>query len=404
MASSTPRAKRTGGDYGLTHYEQDDGGPSDNKKPRFDLRNPSALAADDLEEDEMLDADEIGRRGQKVRRSAINLDGYDSDSDNEGFSARAHQEAKDKKAQEKDDTMLGNLDKDFSDDDDMAAELDKDFGDEDEMDKDFGDEGDNDGPNKNKKSVRFLQDSEIEGQVASSKGGKTLRADFSKGADDWDPDADDSEEEDVAEEERARIDQDMDAELGAGAKKKNAPLIDAFNMKAEQEEGRFDEAGNYIRKAADPDAQHDSWLEGVSKKDIRKAKEAAEKREAEEREKELREDQVSTSDALKTIISYLERGETILDALARLGKGLPRKPKWQNKKKTKQSNAPEDTEMSEENPVHVSKRKAIEALTGAADILMGQDQPTIYDTERELLTRQYRRDTGEDWVDPPRNY
>ena len=64
-------------------------------------------------------------------------------------------------------------------------------------------------------------------------------------------------------------------ELGAGGKKSHAPKLDAFNMKNEQEEGRFDAQGNFVRKAADPDAVHDSWLEGVSKKDMKKAKEAA---------------------------------------------------------------------------------------------------------------------------------
>ena len=41
-------------------------------------------------------------------------------------------------------------------------------------------------------------------------------------------------------------------------------------MKNEQEEGRFDAQGNFVRKAADPDAVHDLWLEGVSKKDMKK--------------------------------------------------------------------------------------------------------------------------------------
>ncbi len=64
----------------------------------------------------------------------------------------------------------------------------------------------------------------------------------------------------------AAQEEDVDEEVGAGGLKRNAPKVDAFNMKAEQEEGRFDEAGNFVRKATDPDAKHDSWLEGVSKK------------------------------------------------------------------------------------------------------------------------------------------
>ncbi|KAJ5634835.1 hypothetical protein N7528_002677 [Penicillium herquei] len=380
MASSQPRPKMGGESFARTHHIEDDPeDPSDTKKPRFDLRNPSALAADAPEEDAVLDADEIGRRGQKVGRKAINLDGYDSDSDNEGFSARTEQKAKKDRAAD-------------DDDDDMFAELEEDFG-----------EGENDADDrKNKKSVRFLRDDEIEGQVSSSKGGKALHADLRKtNPDEVDAEEDADSESEVGEEERAMIDNEMDEEVGAGAKKKHAPLLDAFNMSTEQEEGRFDESGNYVRKAIDPDAVYDSWLSGVSKKDIRKAKEAAEKRDLERKEKDRMDDSVLTSDILKTIIVHLERGETILEALARLGKGLKKKPKWQNKKKNKKKSDVDDTEMSEENPDEANRRKAIDAITGAADLLMGRDQPEIYDTERELLTRQYRNETGEEWVDPP---
>ena len=378
MASSQPRPKRAGEDYTRTHQEDDSEEPS--KKPRFDLRNPSALAPDALEEDAVLDADEIGRRGQQVRRKAVNLDGYDSDSENEGFSARIEEKAK-REREKKDD-----------DDDDMFAELQEDFGEE-------GDD-DNDMIRKNKKNVRFLRDEEIEGQVASSTGGKTLHADLSN-ADGTNEAEEEESDSDVGEEERAKVDEEVDEELGAGAKKKHAPLLDAFNMRAEQEEGRFDDQGNFVRKAVDPDAVHDSWLEGVSKKDIKKAKDAAEKREAERKEKDRRDDSLLTADVLTTIITHLELGETILEALARLGKGLQRKPKWQNKKKNKKNNGNEDAEMTDENPDEVNRRKAIDSITGAADILMGRGQPEIYDTERELLTRQYRNETGENWVDPP---
>ncbi|KAJ5235488.1 uncharacterized protein N7469_004656 [Penicillium citrinum] len=379
MASSDPRPKRAGEDFTRSHLNQvDSEGPSD-KKPRFDVRNPSALAPDAPEEDAILDADEIGRRGQKVRRKAINIDGYDSDSEDEGF-PRHRGEKTDQK-------------KDEGDDDDMFAELEEDFGDKD---------GDPDEEARKKKNdLRFLQNDEIEGQEASSKGGKKLHVDLSKGADAIDKQESESDSE-VDEEERDKADTELDEEIGAGGKKKHAPLLDAFNMSTEQEEGRFDEAGNYVRKAVDPDAAYDSWLDGVSKKDIRKAKEAADKRDEERKQKNRIDGEVLTSDALSTLITNLERGETILEALARLGKGLQRKPKWQNKKKNnKKEKQPEDTEMTDENSDEARRRKAIEAVTGAADILMGRGQTEIYDTERELLTRQYKSETGEDWVDPP---
>jgi CD2 antigen cytoplasmic tail-binding protein 2 len=91
--------------------------------------------------------------------------------------------------------------------------------------------------------------------------------------------------------------------------------------------------------------------------------------------------------------------------LARIGKGAPKKPKWQakkNKNRSKHNGAQaEDTEMTEDDPNEASRKQAIETITGAADILMTRGQTDIYDTEREMLTRQYRQETGEDWVDPP---
>ncbi|KAL2821755.1 hypothetical protein BDW59DRAFT_109160 [Aspergillus cavernicola] len=387
MSTSLPRPKRAGEGYARTHHQDEDNDNASSKKPRFDLRNPSTLAPDALDEDAVLDADEIGRRGQQVRRKAINLDGYESDSDNEGFDGRVSNKARQNEAKQEEE------------DDDMFAELQEDFGAE-ELDGDAA-------LQKDKKNVRFLRNEEIEGQVSSSTGGRTLRVDLSHG--DLSQGAGEAEIEgdsdsDIAEEDRARVETGMDEELGAGSKKKHAPLLDAFNMRAEQEEGQFDEQGNFVRKAADPDAVHDTWLEGVSKKDIRSAKDAADKREAARKEKDRLDDSVLTSDALKVLITHLQRGETALDALARIGRGAPKKPKWQVKRnKNRSKGDQEDTEMAEDDPKEAARKQQIEAITGAADILIGRGEAEIYDTEREILTRQYRRETGEEWRDSPQD-
>lgn len=405
-----PRPNRGGEEFARTHYLDDDNPSS--KKPRFDVRNPSALAPDALEEDAVLEADEIGKRGQQTKRSAVNIDGYDSDSSNEGFDARAAV-----KAREAERNGVVGPGSRKEEENDMFADLDEDLGDGDE-DEEVAAEG-----KKKKKNVRFLDVEDIEGQVAGSKSGGHVSADFSLnggggglngngGSTAWDKGAESSSESDVEEEERADLMGQVDEEVGAGGKKEHAPRLDAFNMKSEQEEGRFDDQGNFVRKAADPDAVHDSWLEGVSKKEMKKAKEAADKRDEERRQKIIEDDAILTSDVLKTLIPYLERGETVLEALARLGRGKEKKkPKWQNKNKRKR-NAENDGAMDvdavdNDKPdeeaaaaaAETRRREAVEGITGAADQMLGRGQPEIYDAERESLMRLYARETGEDWVD-----
>jgi CD2 antigen cytoplasmic tail-binding protein 2 len=361
------------------------------KKPRFDIRNPSALAPDAAEDDAILDADVIGGRGQNVRRNAVNIDGYDSDSDNENFDSRAASKAKRNETTSKDE-----------EDDDMFADLADDFKDGDESDGDAARKGGK------KKAVRFLDEDEIEGQVKNSKSGGHVSADFTlngkgKSKAVRDEEMESSTDSDVDDEVRASTTNDIDEEIGAGGKKTHAPKLDAFNMKNEQEEGRFDDQGNYVRKAADADAVHDTWLEGVSKKDMKKAKEAADKREEERRKKAIEDDSIPTGDVLSTLIPFLERGETVLEALARLGKGKEKKPRWQIKSKNqkkKPNGHAMDTEMGDEDSAEAKRRNDVEAITGAADLLLTRGQPEIYDAERELLVRQYKKETGEEWKEP----
>ena len=386
-----PRPKRGGEEFARTHYH-DSEGPS-SKKPRFDIRNPSALVPDAPEEDAVLEADEIGKRGQQTKRNAVNIDGYESDSSNEGFDARAEVKAKEAKRN-------GNGTKSKSEEeDDMFADLEEQKFADGDADEELQKEG-----KKKKKDVRFVDVEEIEGQVKGSKSGGHVSADFSLN---WKSKARDevesSTDSEVDDEERADKGQ-IDEEIGAGGKKKHAPKLDAFNLRAEEEEGGFDEQMNYVRKARDPDAVHDTWLEGLSKKDMKKAKEAEDKRDQERRQKVLEADSVLMRDLLASLIPCLERGETVLEALARLGRGREKKtPKWQNNKnKRKQDDGMDlDTESAPEDPAETKLRESVEAITGAADQLMTRGQNEIYDAERELLMRQYRRETGEDWVDPP---
>ena len=356
----------------------------------------------------MLDADEIGKRGQATKRNAVNIDGYESDSSNEGFDARAEAKAKEMAV-----NGAGREEKSKQEEEnDMFADLEERDGDEDE---EVVAEG-----KKARKGVKFLEEEEIVGQEERSKGGGHVKAGFLGGGqgildgrgkgkkkgkarvEEEDGEGESSSESDADDETRADVGRG-DEEVGAGGKKEHAPKLDAFNMRGEQEEGRFDDQGNFVRKAADPDAAHDSWLEGVSKKDMKRAKEAAEKRDDELRAKRMEDDKVLTSDLLRTLCTFLDRGETVLEALARLGRGKKKeRPKWQKKRRESGEEMDVDAQKDEEDPKERRRREAVEALTGAADQLLTRGQVEIYDTEREMLTRQYTRETGEAWVEPPK--
>ncbi|KAH0566019.1 hypothetical protein GP486_000569 [Trichoglossum hirsutum] len=380
-----PRPSRAGEAFARTHHLEAGDEPSSSKRPRFDVRNPSALAPDAAEEDAILDLDEIGKGGRRTKRNAVNLDGYNSDSSNEGFDARA--EAKATKPKSSDD-------KEEEDEEDMFADLEEgpDAEDEDGSGKAAG--------TKKKKDVRFLEEEDIQGQVAGSKSGGHVSANFSLNANQKPKENYSSSSED-----EGPVEEEIDEEVGAGGLKKHAPKLDAFNMKNEMEEGRFDAQGNFVRKAQDPDAVHDSWLDGVSKRDMRRASEAAKKREEERRRKALEDDGVITADVLKCLIVRLEKGETVLEALARMGKGKEKKkPKWHGKNRNQRKGSDDmeiDVEKDPEDPAEIRRREGVEAITGAADVLLTRGQSEIYEESREMLIRQYRRETGEDWVDPP---
>lgn len=410
MASrfSAARPKRAGEAYARAHHGEDrDGDGPTSKKVKFDVRNPSALApdardSDDDDHDDVLAADVIGTSGRAVKRGAVNIDGYDSDSENENFDARA--EARGKKGKGAEDVDFADMMDNYNsktavgDGEDEDEEVDM-FGD---MDADENTSAERSKKAKKDKEVRFLSDNEIEGQESTSKSGGRVRLDDEEGSDDDDDDDDDGEVDYQA----AIAEEGLDEEVGAGGLKRRAPKIDAFNMRQEQEEGAFDEAGNYIRKAADANAVHDRWLDGISKKEIKKAAAAHEKRDAEMRRQQRENDNILTADLFKALILRLEPGETALDALARLRKAQikPKKvPKWKQKRAKNGGGADAmdvDTEKASEDPKQVKIKEAINAVADAADKLMQRDFPNIYDTERERLMREYRNETGEDWVEP----
>jgi CD2 antigen cytoplasmic tail-binding protein 2 len=394
-----PRPKRPANpiDYSADALNRSGAGLAPSKRPKFDARNPHLAAPDapETETDIFLEADEgaIGKR--RVHRNAVELEGYETDSSEEGFNATRKQWAREDKGSGKAKAKA----KDDGDDDDMFG------GDNDEVEE-LDRDADRGGIGRKDKNVKFLEMDDIEGQEEEGIDDQVPVQRYPDIFKDERRDGSESSEDD----EEKLAEEGLDEEVGAGGRKSHAPKREGFNMKSEMEEGRFDETGNYIRKAAEKDAIHDSWLTGIRRKDMKKAKEAMEKREAERREQMRQDDAILTSEVLGRLIPCLDRGESILEALARLGKAKKKqdtnknKNQWRQKKKA--AAADDDMEVDKpkgkeaDDPAEVQRKEMVERITEAADILLTRGQPEVYDETRESLMRQYRRETGEDWVDP----
>jgi CD2 antigen cytoplasmic tail-binding protein 2 len=99
--------------------------------------------------------------------------------------------------------------------------------------------------------------------------------------------------------------------------------LSSFNMREEMEEGKFAADGTYV-KTFDPHAVHDRWMDGLDEEEIKKARRRKRQQDRIQREKikaEERElEQSGGKGALEIqLVGILKRGETVLEALQRLG-------------------------------------------------------------------------------------
>ncbi|KAI7902454.1 uncharacterized protein BX663DRAFT_552369 [Cokeromyces recurvatus] len=324
------------------------GEPSSSKRVRFDKRTKSSSSADDTEF-EFNHEDELEER--KKRRGAVNFDVYDSDDEEVGGGIYSSSDSDDEKEKEESTTKIPS-----GEDFDMFGAT----------------ESSNDGKGKatNKRAKQ-----EIEGQEFDS----------------YDRDAIDDDDDD-----------DDDIENG----QPKGPKITAFNMKEELEEGSVDENGNYVRNKVDPQAFHDKWMEGISRKDMNKAKEAHERREREEALKEAERQATipqTKTDVYRALVEYLKPGQSVQEALTSLANSLPKKlPAWKQKmleKKNKNKKA-KDTEPQLTEDEESSRRKKVEAITGLADQMMALGHFNIYDDTFEMMVRYLRREgsVAQDWL------
>ena len=246
-------------------------GPPPTKKTRFvEPADDSANFAEEV--DAALENPSATRKGR------VKTEGYDSDSSDDGegvvLSRRADGAAK-----------AGE-----DDDDDMFA---------------TGDDGANKAAagsgEKKKGEEEFLRLGDIEGQEFGRGG---------SGDDDGEESSGEDEPEDEDDAERRK-------KAGMGYE------LSSFNMREEMEEGKFSADGMYVRNF-DPHALHDRWMDGLDEREIklaRKRKRRQEKAQKEKVQAEQRElEELGGKEAVeREVLGMLKKGETVLEALQRLG-------------------------------------------------------------------------------------
>ncbi|KAI8885645.1 hypothetical protein K501DRAFT_284204 [Backusella circina FSU 941] len=202
-----------------------------------------------------------------------------------------------------------------------------------------------------------------------------------------------------------RSDDEDDIENGVRKEGK----ISAFNMKQEMEEGSIDANGNYIRNKTDPQAFHDKWMEGITRKDINKAKEAHDKREREEAVKEAQrqaELPQTKTDIYRALVEYVKPRQNVQEALTSLSNSLPKKlPAWKqkmldkkNKRTAKQSGKEEPQVLSEQE--EAERRKKVDMITALADQMMALGDFDIYEETFEVMVHHLRSEgvVAPDWL------
>ncbi|CAG8774520.1 3422_t:CDS:1, partial [Acaulospora colombiana] len=150
----------------------------------------------------------------------------------------------------------------------------------------------------------------------------------------------------------------------------------------------------------------------VSRGDIEKARIAHERQERERRIKEAQKDSNDYMDRVtmfKELLTIMKRGETLLDALKRLGSNAGSKtnnkrgPKQYGKKQKDEnpkSPLPEERELTHEEKLEQNRVKSIERLTDLS--VMATGYVDIYEDTWEQILRNLKREGAvpEDWMPP----
>ncbi|TFK76278.1 hypothetical protein BDN72DRAFT_808618 [Pluteus cervinus] len=250
-------------------------------------------------------------------------------------------------------------------------------GDEDDMFA-LGDENEKKPDNDDgvKKKETYLRLGDIEGQEFGNDGSGSEGSEFEE--------SDEPEDEDEAERRK---------KAGMGYE------LSSFNMREEMEEGKFTEDGSYVR-TVDPHGVHDKWMDGVSEREMKQARKRKRQQEKIQQakiaaeEKEFQESGGKTAVERK-VLAMLKKGETVLEALQRLGSQEKKKQKGQKKAKSATAGGMQ-LDKAAKPPTD------IEELTSLASTLMSLGDPDIYSKTYEEIVRAVRAsgDVDQSWEPP----
>ncbi|KDR81690.1 hypothetical protein GALMADRAFT_239815 [Galerina marginata CBS 339.88] len=177
--------------------------------------------------------------------------------------------------------------------------------------------------------------------------------------------------------------------------------LSSFNMRDEMEEGKFTEDGSYVR-TFDPHGVHDRWMDGLDDREIKLARRRKREQEKKQRERIVAEEKEIEESGGKSameqqLLRFLKKGETVLEALQRLGaRSKKTQPSKRLKQKAAGGNAMEVDKASEHTPTD------IETITHLASNLMSLGDTDIYSKTYEEIVRTIRSSGNVDatW-DPP---
>jgi len=208
----------------------------------------------------------------------------------------------------------------------------------------------------------------------------------------------DAGDDDSEEEEDEPVDED-EAE-----KKKKAGMgfeVSSFNMREEMEEGKFAADGTYVR-TFDPHAIHDRWMDGLDEREIKKARKRHRQQERIQKERIMAEEKEmeelgGKEHVEQKLVGMLKKGETVLEALQRLG-AIAKKNAAKKKKLSKK----DDIDSNAMSVEPSAARSDIDEITHLASLLMSLGDTDIYNKTYEELVRDVRRSGKVDpsW-DPP---